>query len=101
MLRTSKKKRLYILVDESLDPVYGCVQGGHALAQYLIEYGYSECWKNDYLIYLYGDTEYWKNMLEKKRIRFAEFHEPDLDGKLTALAVVNEGNIFRKLKLVS
>jgi hypothetical protein len=31
--------RLYILVDESLEPVYGCVQGGHAVAEYLIQYG--------------------------------------------------------------
>ena len=33
------QRRLYVIIDKSLDPVYGCVQGGHAVAQYLIEYG--------------------------------------------------------------
>jgi hypothetical protein len=34
-----EQRRLYVIIDESLNPVYGCVQGGHAVAQYLIEYG--------------------------------------------------------------
>ena len=34
-------------------------------------------------------------------MEFSEFHEPDLNDKLTALAVVNDGNLFRKLKKVS
>ena len=34
-------------------------------------------------------------------MKFVEFHEPDLDDKLTALAVVNDGNLFKKLKKVS
>lgn len=25
-------KRLYVLIDQKLDAVYGCVQGGHAVA---------------------------------------------------------------------
>ena len=31
-------RRLYVLIDKSLEPVYGCVQGGHALAQWLLEH---------------------------------------------------------------
>ena len=27
------KRKLYVLVDKTLKPVYGCVQGGHAVAQ--------------------------------------------------------------------
>ena len=94
------KRRLYVIVNESLDPIYGCVQGGHAVAQYLIEHG-QENWENEYLIYLYGDTDYWKYVLTMKGIVFSEFHEPDLDGKLTAIAVVNDGSMFKKLKKVS
>mgnify|MGYP003177818456 CR=1 FL=1 len=30
-------KRLYVLIDQKLDAVYGCVQGGHAVAQWLLE----------------------------------------------------------------
>ena len=31
-------KRLYVLIDQKLDVVYGCVQGGHAVAQWLLEH---------------------------------------------------------------
>lgn len=98
----SKKghRRLYVIVDESLNPIYGCVQGGHAVAQYLIEYGQKE-WNNEYLIYLYGNTEYWREVLEMKGMEFVSFCEPDLDNKLTAIAVVNDGSMFKKLKIVS
>lgn len=94
------QRRLYVIIDKSLDPVYGCVQGGHAVAQYLIEYG-QEDWNNEYLIYLYGDVEYWREILESRGMKFVSFCEPDLDGKLTAIAVVNNGSMFKKLKKVS
>lgn len=38
MWRKKGNRRLYVLIDESLDPIYGCVQGGHAVAQYMLEY---------------------------------------------------------------
>ena len=31
-------KRLYVLINQNLSPVYGAVQGGHAVAQYLLDY---------------------------------------------------------------
>lgn len=37
MRRKKGNRRLYVLIDESLDPIYGCVQGGHAVAQYMLE----------------------------------------------------------------
>ena len=33
------KNKLYILTDKSLEPIYAAVQGGHAAAQWLIEFG--------------------------------------------------------------
>ena len=33
------KNKLYILIDKNLDPIYGAVQGGHAVAEWLIEHG--------------------------------------------------------------
>lgn len=33
------KNKLYILIDKDLDPIYGAVQGGHVVAQWLIEHG--------------------------------------------------------------
>ena len=31
------KNRLYILIDKDLDPIYGAVQGGHAVGEWLLE----------------------------------------------------------------
>ena len=99
-MMSEMNNRLYILVDESLEPVYGCVQGGHAVAEYLIQYGQKD-WKNEYLIYLYANVEEWRKKLCRFGMKFAEFYEPDLDNKLTALAVINDGKFFKKLKKIS
>lgn len=56
-------KRLYVLIDQKLDAVYGCVQGGHAVAQWLLEHPNQE-WNNSYLIYLYADLDKWKVRLD-------------------------------------
>ena len=45
-----EKRKLYVLIDKSLKPVYGCVQGGHVVAQWMLEHPYSREWQNDYLI---------------------------------------------------
>lgn len=91
--------RLYVLIDKSLDPIYGCVQGGHAVAQYLLEHPDST-WKNNYLIYLSCDINKWKNKLNIRGLDFSEFVEPDLDNKLTSIAVESSGEIFKNLKLI-
>ena len=31
------KNKLYILIDKNLDPIYGSVQGGHAVAEWLLQ----------------------------------------------------------------
>ena len=53
-----QKNKLYVLIDSSLEPVYGCVQGGHAVAQWLLEH--NDGWSNEYLIYLSADVNKWK-----------------------------------------
>lgn len=93
-------KRLYVLIDENLDPIYGCVQGGHALAQWLIDHP-NQKWNNSYLIYLKCDIEKWKEKLEKYNIDFSKFCEPDLDNKLTSIAIEDSGRLFKHLKLIS
>ena len=94
-----KKNKLYVLIDESLDTVYGCVQGGHAVAQWLIEH--KQGWNNEYLIYLSADVKKWKNKLSLFGIDYTEFKEPDLDNKTTSLAVLGHDSLFKKLKLIS
>lgn len=93
-------KRLYILVNKKLRPVYGCVQGGHAVAQWMIN-NPNQDWNNDYLIYLYADTDKWFNKLQRMGIRFSAFREPDLNYSVTAIAVQDDtGELFKNLETV-
>lgn len=39
-------------------------------------------------------------ILESLGIYYTEFHEPDLNDKVTAIAVLNHRNVFKKLKLI-
>jgi hypothetical protein len=95
------KKKLYVFVDETLKPVYGCVQGGHAVAQWMLEHPNSREWHNDYLIYLSADVDKWKQKLNFYDVDYTEFKEPDLDYKATAIAVFGHEQLFKKLKTVS
>ena len=93
------QKRLYVLISNKLPSIYGCVQGGHAVAQYLLEHPKQQ-WNNQYLIYVYADVDNWKKKLDKYCIDYSLFREPDLGDALTAIAVEDEGKLFRNLKLV-
>ena len=93
-------KRLYVLINNKLDKVYGCVQAGHAVAQYLLE-DKNGIWQNDYLIYLSADVNEWKTVLNNNHVEYTEFKEPDLNNETTAIAVLNNGKLFKKLKLVA
>ena len=94
-----EKKSLYVLIDKTLEPIYGCVQGGHAVAQWLLSHP-NQKWNNNYLIYLSAEIEHWKNKLRFLDIDFTQFNEPDLDNRTTALAVFGNDKLFKKLKLV-
>lgn len=92
-------ERLYVLIDKTLEPIYACVQGGHAVAQWLLEHP-KQNWNNSYLIYLSADVEKWKDKLEYAGYDFSEFREPDLNNKLTSIAVKDSGKIFKKLNII-
>ena len=94
-------RKLYVLVEKTLRPVYGCVQGGHAVAQWMIEHPNSREWHNDYLIYLSADISKWKRKLEFLEVNYTEFKEPDLDNQTTALAVFGHEELFKNLKVVT
>ena len=83
--------KLYVLVSNKLNPIYGAVQGGHAIAQFLIEHPNSE-WQNHTVVYLSCDID---NIVRKIQNKFTGkfnckeisfFNEPDLDNELTAIA---------------
>ena len=92
-------QRLYVLISNNLDPIYGCVQGGHAVAQWLLDHP-NQSWNNNYLIYVLADIDKWKERLDILELDYTEFNEPDLDFQTTALAVLNNDKLFKKLKLI-
>ena len=59
--------KLYILCRKDLPETYRAIQGGHALAQYLIDYPDTE-WDNGTLIYLDGGSE--KDRVPLRQSRF-------------------------------
>lgn len=92
-------QRLYVLVEKTLNPIYGCVQGGHVVAQWLLDHP-DQSWNNSYLIYLKADIDSWKSKLSLLDIDFTEFREPDMDNKTTSLAILGNDRLFKKLKLI-
>lgn len=93
-------KRLYVLVSKNLKPVYGCVQGGHAVAQWLLDNKHTQTWNNNYLIYLYADIEQWAYKLKLKGLDHSIFYEPDLENVPTAIAIESDGALFKNLKKI-
>lgn len=94
-------KRLYVLISDQLEPIYGAVQGGHAIAQWLIEHSDNMYWKNNTVVYLSCDIQ---SMLRRlKDDDTSIFREPDLGNIITAIAVVEtpyNAKVFKKLKLL-
>lgn len=94
------QKRLYVLTDKSLDPIYASVQGGHAVAQWLLDHP-NQDWNNSYLIYLKANIEYWICKLGILGEDYSSFKEPDLNNKVTSIAILSrDDNMFKKLKLL-
>ncbi len=93
--------RLYVLVRKDLPESYRAVQAGHAVAEWLLR---DQTWRNETLVYLGVDNERdlfdWKDKLNYKNIKYAEFKEPDIGNQLTAIAALADGKIFKKLKLI-
>lgn len=92
-------EKLYILVSNKLSPIYAAVQGGHAIAQFLIDHPNSK-WKNNTVVYLSCDLEKVLYKMDKYRSfikqkpkydcpEMSMFYEPDLDNELTAIACYN------------
>lgn len=92
-------QRLYVLISNKLDSIYGCVQGGHAVAEWLLSHPHQE-WNNNYLIYVSADISKWKQKLDILEIDYTEFKEPDLNNEITSLAVLNNDKLFKNLQLI-
>ena len=98
-MKMENNRRLYVLIDKSLEPIYGCVQGGHAVAKWLLDHPTQE-WNNSYLIYLKCNLYSLRRRLIKIGKDFSEFREPDLNNKITAIACEDSGRTFRNLHTI-
>lgn len=100
-MKQINENRLYVLVSNKLAPIYGAVQGGHAIAQWMLEHHDNLYWKNETVVYLSCDIEKMLYVLRDQDISI--FREPDLDNAITSIAVVgNPDNMkfFKHLKLL-
>jgi hypothetical protein len=87
------QNRLYVIGRADLAPGLRAAQAGHAVAAFALRYPRRfRHWRNGYLIFLEvedGETLARVHTAAKHRaLRTAEWHEPDLDGELTAFALV-------------
>lgn len=98
-------KKLYVIIRNDIPAPYQAVQGGHALAEFLLRHPtQGQEWDNHTLIYLQTDNEetlnLWADKLGYRDIPFSIFREPDIGDEATALACYSDGKIFQKLKLL-
>lgn len=92
---------LYILTDSNLELPYRAVQGGHAVAQWLLE-NPGQAWNNETLIYVESPTIMEAHMykLDRSGIEYTTFREPDLDNRVTAIAAYTDDKFFKNFKLM-
>lgn len=94
-----KPNKMYILVDSRLDKVYGGVQGGHALAQWMIEHPDNTEWNNDALIYLSCRLDKMIEEMTENKYDFTVYKEPDFNDTITAVACFGDNkSLFDCLK---
>ena len=84
-------EKLYVLVRKNLSKSQQAVQGGHAVAEYLLHYRLSS-WDNGTLIYLAAkdeeDLKSWGELFHLMYVDHVGFKEPDRNNELTAIAVL-------------
>lgn len=94
--------KMFVIVRRDLTPSQQAVQGGHALAEFLLNQG--TWWKNGTLIYLgvKGVKQLNNLMMKFNRdgIKYSVFYEPDMEYEPTAIATDCENRFIEKLNLL-
>jgi len=103
MCNTAAPLKLYVLVRRDLPMSQQVVQSGHAVAEFLL-YGPKTKWNNGIMVILgvSGERQLntWSHRLTECGVKHTMFYEPDMDGQATALAAVDTGEVFYRLKLL-
>lgn len=96
-------KKLYVIVRKDLSKSQQAVQGGHALAEYVLQ-NRDTVWDNGTLVYLgirdEGELKDLTNALEYDRICHTIFREPDIGDEITAIASLGNNEHFKRMSLI-
>ena len=96
-------QKMYVLVRKDLPKTYQAVQAGHSLAEYLLARPF-QSWNNGTLIYLGVKNEQellkWGEKLDSIGKDWSGFREPDIGNELTAIATVDDGETFKRMRLL-
>ena len=94
---------MFVIVRKDLTDSQRAVQGGHALAEFLL-HGPSTNWSNGTLIYLgvkgLKQLHTLKRKFDNEHISYSMFVEPDMNNEITALATDIENKHLKKLNLL-
>ena len=97
--------KMFVLIRKDLPSTYRGVQGGHALAEFLLRHPVQgQEWNNHTLIYLgienQASLEEWSQKLTEKGIIHVGFREPDIGNELTAIATYGNEEEYKCLRLL-
>jgi peptidyl-tRNA hydrolase len=94
--------KMYVLVRRDLSPGQQAVQGGHALAEFLLHR--KTDWNNGTLVYLgvkdLRELLKWMKKFDQTEIPYSVFHEPDIGNEPTALATNVNSWIVKGINLL-
>lgn len=99
-----------IICRDDISAGYKCVQSAHALAEFAVKFEHDfKQWQmgSNYLCCLEASDrryELVKNKLDVLKIKYVEFKEPDIENRVTAMAVEaisreQHKKLFKNLKL--
>lgn len=99
-------EKLYVLVRKDLSKSQQAIQGGHAVAEYLLR-GRLSSWDNGTIIYLAvhdeKDLKSWGEIFDIMCAWWVSFREPDKNNELTAIAALldeDEQKVVSDLRLL-
>jgi hypothetical protein len=90
--------KMYVLIRKDLSKSQQAVQGGHAVAEYLLNYK-DIIWNNGTLVYLAIrneiDLKEWERKFGQLSLNYSSFYEPDINNQITAIAIVTGDHLFK------